>query len=79
MDPFSVSTAWIGLLAAVAQLSAQITAFVASVRESARDMRAVNRELASLALYLKAFRDDSKQIQYSEGFQQNLIDRDGQF
>jgi hypothetical protein len=73
MDPFSVSTACVGLLAAVAQLSTQIAQFVSGVREARRDMDAVSRELSSLALCLETLRDDSTKIQYPDGSQQILV------
>ncbi len=73
MDPLTVSTACVGLLAAVAQLSAQLTGFVSDVRESGRDLRAVNRELASLSLCLEALRDDSNSMEYPSGLEQNLL------
>lgn len=41
MDPFSVSTACVGLPAAVGQMSVQIAQFVSGVREARRDMDAV--------------------------------------
>jgi Fungal N-terminal domain of STAND proteins len=73
MDPFTVSTACVGLLAAVAQLTGQLTGFVSAVRESVRDLRAVNRELASLSLCLEALRDDSNSMEYPSGLEQNLL------
>ena len=73
MDPFTVSTACVGLLAAVAQLSGQITTFVSGVREARRDMEAVSRELVSLTMCLEALRDDSSKIQYPDGMKQNLL------
>lgn len=73
MDPFSVSTACVGLLAAVAQLTVQITTFVSGVREARRDMDAVSRELSSLALCLQTLRVDSIKIQFPDGLKQTLV------
>lgn len=72
MDPFSVTTGCIGLLAAVTQLSVQITTFVSSVKHAHRDMDAVLRELTSLSLCLKMLRDNSRNITYPDGFRDNL-------
>ena len=73
MDPFTVSTACVGLLAAVARLSTQIAQFVSGVREARRDMDSVSRELSSLALCLETLRDDSTKIQYPDGLRQTLV------
>ena len=73
MDPFSVSTGCVGLLAAIAQLSIQIRTFVAGVREARHDMDLVSRELTSLSLCLETLRDDSERIKYPAGVQVNLI------
>jgi hypothetical protein len=73
MDPFSVSTACIGLLAAVAQLKIQSTGFISDVREVRRDMDAVGRELVSLSIRLQTLRDDSGKIRYPEGVRENLL------
>lgn len=70
---FQCSTGCIGLLAAVAQLSKQISAFVSSVRDARRDMDAVSRELISLTLCLEMLRDDLTRIAYSDGFRANLL------
>ncbi len=73
MDPFSVSTACVGLLAAVAQLSIQINTFVSQVRYARRDMEEVSRELSSLSLCLETLRDDSVRVKYPEESRQTLI------
>ena len=73
MDLFTVSTGCIGLLAGIAQLSTQISAFVSSVRDARRDMDAVSRELSSLSLCLGTLRDDSAKIEYPDGLRENLI------
>ena len=73
MDPFTVSTGCIGLIAGIAQLSAQISAFVSSVRDARRDMDAVSRELSSLSMCLSTLRDDSTEIEYPAGLRENLI------
>lgn len=73
MDPFTVSTTCIALLATVAQLSIQVTSFLSGVREAGRDMRAVSLELTSLSLCLEALRDDSRNIKYPQGLQRNLL------
>lgn len=53
MDAFSGSTSYIGLLAAIAQLTVQITGFISDIREARRDMDAVSRELVSLSMCLQ--------------------------
>jgi hypothetical protein len=73
MDPFTLSTACVGLLAGVAQLSVQINQFVSSVREAHSDMDAVLQELNSLSLCLEALRDDSACIRYPQTLRNNLI------
>ena len=73
MDPFTVTTGCIGLLAGVAQLSVQIATFVSSVKHARRDMDAVLRELASLSLCLGMLRDNSRNITYPDGFRDNLM------
>jgi hypothetical protein len=66
MDPVSLSTACVGLITAISQLSVQITGFVSSVRDARKDMDAVSRELISLTLCLEALRDDSQKIHFPE-------------
>jgi hypothetical protein len=72
MEPFTVTTGCIALLAVVGQLSVQITTFVSSIKHARRDMDAVSRELASLSLCLEMLRDNSRNITYPNGFRDNL-------
>jgi hypothetical protein len=73
MDPFSLTAGYLGLLAGIAQLTAQITVFVSSVRDARRDMDAVSRELSSLSLCLGTLKDDSAKVEYPDGLRENLI------
>ena len=68
-----MTTGFVGLLAAAAQLSVQITTFVSSVKYAHRDMDALLRELSSLSWYLEILRDNSRNITYPNRFCDNLI------
>ena len=73
MDPLSVSSACVGLIAGVSQLTLQISSFVSTVRDARKDMDAVSRELTSLSLCLQTLRDDSTNIEYPQGTKETLI------
>lgn len=61
------------MIAAIAQLTAQIVRFVSSFRDARRDMEAVSRELVSLSLCLEILKGDSARIKYPDGLRQNLL------
>lgn len=63
MDPFSITTGCIGLVAEATNLLMKISIFVSEVRHARRDMDAIVRELVSLQLCLGALRDD-EQLRY---------------
>ena len=73
MDPLSISTACVSLIATLGRIFPQIVSFVSDVRNARRDMDAVSRELHSLSLSLEYLRDDSIKIGYPEGSHQTLI------
>ena len=73
MEPFSIASGCVGLLAGVADLTIQISGFVSSIRDARRDMELVSAELVSLSLCLAILRDDSMKIQYPAGLQENLL------
>jgi cell shape-determining protein MreC len=58
MDPFSLTTGCIGLVAAIAQLSSSIASFIADVRSSRADLDGVSRELLSLKTILELLESD---------------------
>lgn len=72
MDPISITTACVGLIAAIAQLSIQLGAFVSDVRDARKDMDAVLRELGSLSLCLQTLRDDSANSSLPESLRTSL-------
>jgi Fungal N-terminal domain of STAND proteins len=73
MDPLSISTACVSLIATLGRILPQIVSFVSDVRDARRDMDAVSRELHSLSLSLENLRDDSTKIKYPEGSRRTLI------
>src|SRR6266511_2567598 len=73
MDPFSISTASVGLIASIAALSVQINTFVSQVRDARKDMEAISHELSSLSMFLGMLRVDSTEFKYPESLQQNLV------
>lgn len=73
MDPLSISTACVSLIATLGRILPQIVSFVSVVRDARRDMDAVSRELHSLSLSLGNLRDDSIKIKYPEGSHRTLI------
>lgn len=73
MDPLSISTACVSLIATLGRIFPQIVSFVSDVRDARRDMDAVSRELHSLSLSLENLRDDSIKINYPEGSHRTLI------
>jgi hypothetical protein len=73
MDPLSISTACVSLIATLGRILPQIVSFISDVRDARRDMDAVSRELHSLSLSLENLRDDSIKINYPEGPHRTLI------
>jgi hypothetical protein len=73
MDPLSISTACVSLIATLGRIFPQIVSFVSDVRDARRDMDAVSQELHSLSLSLENLRDDSIEINYPEGSHRTLI------
>ena len=74
MDPFSITGTCVGLVATIATLTQQITQFVGDVRDSARDMGAIRRELSDLSFVVERLRDDTSggNIQYPADLQERL-------
>jgi hypothetical protein len=73
MDPLSISTACVSLIATLGRILPQIGSFVSDVRDARRDMDAVYRELNSLLRSLENLRDDSIKVEYPEGSRRTLI------
>ena len=73
MDPFSVSTACIGLVAAVAQLSVQIKGFISQTRDAPAEWRAVITELDSLSFGLHNVGECSKFVELSEAYRSQFV------
>ena len=73
MDPFSIATGCVGLLAAVAQLSTQVTNFASSFSSARRDLDRVLRELASLGLCLETLKDASAKLEYPDALRADLM------
>ncbi|OAL39967.1 hypothetical protein AYO20_00880 [Fonsecaea nubica] len=74
MDPISITTACIGTIAAVAQLSAQAHGFASRFKDARNDMQELLQELASLSASLESMRDDGNMAQYPASLRQNLLD-----
>jgi len=53
MDPLSIAAACVGLVSSITKASLSITIFIRQVRDAARDMDAVSRELLSLKAVLE--------------------------
>jgi len=64
MDPFSITTACLGVIGTISRLSIEIPLFISSVRDARKDMDAVLRELTSLTLCLGAIRDDAQKVSF---------------
>jgi hypothetical protein len=73
MDPLSISTACVSLIATLGRILPQIASFISDVGDARRDLDAVSRELHSLSLSLANLRDDSTKIKYPEGSRRTLI------
>ena len=58
MDPLSITTSSVSLLAGITTLSKAITAFVVVAREARKDVDGFSRELMSLSLCVETLRDD---------------------
>lgn len=74
MDPFTITATCVGLMAAIAQLSSQISTFATRVKEARKDMQDVLQELAALSANLEQMRDDQSMKQYPVPLRQNLLD-----
>ena len=74
MDPFTVTTACIGTIAGISQLTSQITNFIRQLKDAQDDMQAVLAQLGAVAKGLEQLRDESTKINYPEDLQQRLID-----
>lgn len=59
MDPFSITSACVGLLCTITSLTLRITRFAGDVRDSRKDLDAVRRELSSLSFCVESLRDDT--------------------
>ena len=73
MDPFSVSTACIGLVATVAQLSIQIKSFISQTRDAPAEWQAVTTELDSLSFGLHNLGECSKFVELSEAYRSQFV------
>jgi hypothetical protein len=58
MDPFSITTATIGLVSTISGLLVQTDSFAGEVSEAREDMRAVEQELDSLAVAVTMLQGD---------------------
>lgn len=74
MDPFSISTACVGLIAAIAQLSSQIRTFTSQFKDARNDMQEVLQELEALSRSLQHMRDDQQMERYPVSLRQNFLD-----
>ncbi|EXJ68471.1 uncharacterized protein A1O5_08264 [Cladophialophora psammophila CBS 110553] len=74
MDPFSITTASIGSIAAIAQLSAQVNAFASQFKDARNDMQELLQELKALSTSLESMRDDDNMAKYPASLRQNLLD-----
>ncbi|KAH0828262.1 hypothetical protein AYO21_03817 [Fonsecaea monophora] len=74
MDPISITTACVGTIAAVAQLSAQANGFASRFKDARNDMQELLQELASLSASLESMRDDGNMAKYPASLRQNLLD-----
>lgn len=74
MDPFTITATCVGLIAAIAQLSSQISTFAKRVKDARNDMEDVLRELRTLSASLEKMRDDHHMEKYPLSLRQNLLD-----
>lgn len=70
MDPLSITTACVGLVASVTKVSIQINSFVRKSRDARGDLDAVSRELASLQMVLELLNEDARS---GKGFPVSLV------
>jgi Fungal N-terminal domain of STAND proteins len=73
MDPFSVTTACVRLIASVAHLSLQINSFVDIVQTARSDMNDVLQKLDSLSISLKALRDGGIESRFPPPMLETLL------
>lgn len=59
MDPFSITTACIGLIGTVTKTTVAVTEFTRDCREARSDLTSINGELSQLQLVLELLRDDT--------------------
>jgi len=74
MDPFTLTATCVGLIAAIAQLSSQISTFATRVKDARNDMQEVLQELGALSTNLEKMRDDQYMSKYPVSLRQNLQD-----
>jgi hypothetical protein len=60
MDPFTITTGCVALVATIAKVSSQISEFVREVRDARNDLDAVSRELVSLNNVLGILSEDAQ-------------------
>lgn len=58
MDPLSITAGCTGVLSTIATLTINVTKFVGEVRDSGKEMRAVNRELSDLSFCVERLQED---------------------
>lgn len=73
MDPFSVTTACVGLLNGILGLSKQISSFVIGTRDAHKDMQAFSKELVSLQLCLESLKEERIVGQFPDKLKQSLL------
>ena len=69
MDPLSITTACIGLVGSIANVSIQISDFVRGAREARGDLDLISRELVSLKTLLDILSEDART---GNGFTESL-------
>jgi hypothetical protein len=73
MDPLTITTTCITLVATIGKVSIQINTFVRQVRDSRRDLDAVSRELHSLENILNILSDEDNDQEKQAALPPNLV------
>jgi Fungal N-terminal domain of STAND proteins len=72
MEPLSIASACVAIIANIINISTQISSFVSATRDARSDMGAVTLELSSLSYALQLLKDDFSKFNYPEKLQRNL-------
>jgi hypothetical protein len=74
MDPISLTTGCVGLVAAIAQLTTSISTYIARVRSARADLDGVSRELLSLKIILDLLQLDlaDDAVNFSDSLQRQV-------